>query len=254
MKYVYYYQTSGNENRSGEIKARDRADAYTKLRKQGIRPYRVVGDDPVRWRPVAYWTALAAAVTAAAAAFFFAEPAERADAPLVRQQLAGDAAYIACEANAGWTNSLSSALDRRLAAYAQPGWDASRRNAPGADSAALAEELATPPETSPGERPELRQLKRIVIGMRAEAKEALAAGGTLADYFAALEDRQRDEIEFRARAVARFLDTPPSLRPRMFVTLNLRLRSRNLAPIPESMLDDDQRSLVHNDLAAEPRN
>ena len=50
MKYTYYYQTKQNENKTGVIDARDRADAYTKLRKQGLRPYRVVGDDPAKWR------------------------------------------------------------------------------------------------------------------------------------------------------------------------------------------------------------
>ena len=51
MKYRYLYQDSENATHAGEIAARDRADAYTKLRKQGIRPYRVIGDDPWNWRP-----------------------------------------------------------------------------------------------------------------------------------------------------------------------------------------------------------
>ncbi|MBR2839645.1 MAG: hypothetical protein IKE55_12735 [Kiritimatiellae bacterium] len=51
MKYKYLYQDRENRNREGEIDARDRADAYARLRKQGIRPYRVIGDDPWNWRP-----------------------------------------------------------------------------------------------------------------------------------------------------------------------------------------------------------
>ena len=53
MKYKYLYQDKNNVNCEGEIEARDRADAYTKLRKNGIRPYRVIGDDPFDWRPLA---------------------------------------------------------------------------------------------------------------------------------------------------------------------------------------------------------
>lgn len=34
-----------------EVVARDRADAYARLRKMGVRPYRVIGDDPWNWRP-----------------------------------------------------------------------------------------------------------------------------------------------------------------------------------------------------------
>lgn len=51
MVYKYLYQDRENNNREGEIKARNRADAYMLLRKQGIRPYRVIGDDPRNWRP-----------------------------------------------------------------------------------------------------------------------------------------------------------------------------------------------------------
>ena len=51
LKYKYLYQDRDNRNLEGEISARNRADAYQRLRKQGIRPYRVIGDDPWNWRP-----------------------------------------------------------------------------------------------------------------------------------------------------------------------------------------------------------
>ena len=51
MKYKYLYQDKANNNLEGEIAARNRDDAYRLLRKQGIRPYRVIGDDPWNWRP-----------------------------------------------------------------------------------------------------------------------------------------------------------------------------------------------------------
>ena len=51
LKYKYLYQDRGNNNLEGEIVARDRDEAYRLLRKQGIRPYRVIGDDPWNWRP-----------------------------------------------------------------------------------------------------------------------------------------------------------------------------------------------------------
>ena len=50
MKYAYLYQDRDNNNLRGEIVARNRAEAYANLRKQGIRPYRVIGDDPWNWR------------------------------------------------------------------------------------------------------------------------------------------------------------------------------------------------------------
>jgi len=51
LKYKYLYQDKENKNLEGEIVARNRDDAYRLLRKQGIRPYRVIGDDPLNWRP-----------------------------------------------------------------------------------------------------------------------------------------------------------------------------------------------------------
>ena len=51
MTYKYLYQDKSNRNCEGEIKARSRDEAYTILRKQGIKPYRVIGDDPWNWRP-----------------------------------------------------------------------------------------------------------------------------------------------------------------------------------------------------------
>ena len=51
MIYKYLYQDKENRNCEGDIKARDRTAAYALLRKQGIRPYRLIGDDPWNWRP-----------------------------------------------------------------------------------------------------------------------------------------------------------------------------------------------------------
>ena len=66
MTYKYLYQDSKNRNCEGEIKAGSREDAYRQLRKAGIRPYRLIGDDPVRWQPwavaIGYAVLLAAIV------------------------------------------------------------------------------------------------------------------------------------------------------------------------------------------------
>lgn len=53
--YKYLYQDKNNSNCEGEIKARNRNEAYVLLRKRGIRPYRVIGDDPFNWLPWAIW-------------------------------------------------------------------------------------------------------------------------------------------------------------------------------------------------------
>jgi hypothetical protein len=53
LKYKYLYQDKNNQNCEGVVDARNRAEAYMRLRKIGIRPYRVIGDDPFDWRPLA---------------------------------------------------------------------------------------------------------------------------------------------------------------------------------------------------------
>lgn len=53
--YKYLYQDRDNRNCEGEIKAKNRNEAYLLLRKQGIRPYRVIGDDPLNWLPWLVW-------------------------------------------------------------------------------------------------------------------------------------------------------------------------------------------------------
>ena len=112
MKYRYFYQTKDNENKEGWIKAKSRENAYALLRKSGIRPYRVVGDDPVNWKPYAAGTAIVLLATALAATLLLG----REDAaPRPRAQLEGDRGAIAAGVYSGWTNVLSSALDRRLA-------------------------------------------------------------------------------------------------------------------------------------------
>ena len=64
VNYKYLYQDKDNRNCEGWIRARDRNDAYARLRKGGIRPYRVIGDDPWNWRPVAIAVGYAALLVA----------------------------------------------------------------------------------------------------------------------------------------------------------------------------------------------
>ena len=238
MKYTYYYQTKDNENRTGEIKARDRADAYTQLRKQGIRPYRVVGDDPAKWRrylpmaaiviPLVLFGAIVTIVDLRAAR----SAQESENAPLVRQQIVGDESFIVAQIKSDWQEVLPSALDRYLAAYAQPGWEVSQPVPP----ETTLEDLKTPLALSDSDRQEVRQLKRILLQMRKELAELVANGGTLADYAAIITDRQETEVTLRQKAISSFMDTPPSLRRKAFASLNICLRDRNIAPLPESLL------------------
>ena len=228
MKYTYLYQTKENENRRGEITARSRADAYAALRRQGIRPYRLIGDDPVRWQPWAVGAAVAVLAAATVAAWLWAARAgERG--PLSRRQLTGDLVVISDGMASGWDGVFETKLDRYLAAYAQPGWIALPPEATEADVAAFARELDEPLQFTASDPPEVKTLKRIVARMRAEMKEYLSGGGvSVRNYLEFLEDRQDQERSFRAMAADAVARAPDSMRDRVRANVNARLREMGL--------------------------
>lgn len=232
MKYQYFYQTKENENRSGWIAAKDRADAYTQLRKQGIRPYRVKGEDPLRWQPWALGATIAALALALVCALVFGRGGSGRQ-PASRRQLVGDRSVISRGLENGWEGVFATRLDRYLAAYAQPGWIAIPPEVTPEETAAFAQELATPLAYGDGDGPEVVLLKNIVAKMREEMRDYLAQGGSVADYLRFLEDRQDDERAFRNQAADRVARAPESMREGYRLNVNVRLREMGLAELAE---------------------
>lgn len=233
MNYRYLYQTKTNENREGWIKARDRADAYTQLRKQGIRPYRVIGNDPTNWVPWAVGgviSLLVAAVIGLLALLGRApDGSDEGDGPLARGQIGGDAAFVDECVTAGWTNLFSGKLDRCLAAYAIPGTFAEVPVVLPSEHTALVAELeADPQEGAADERSECRRMRRIVLWMREELRGRLKSGESVADYLAFLETRQRRERDLRERAVESVRRAPESYRYSVWRGVNARLEEMGL--------------------------
>ena len=232
MKYQYFYQTSRNENRSGFIKARNREAAYTLLRKQGIKPYRIVGDDPLNWRPWAIGTLVVLLASGLAVATVLVSRAGDDRSPKPRQQLYGDASLIAAGEFSEWADVLSSPLDRYLAAYAQPGSAALPPLLSADEIATVEAELAKGVEYVEGERMEHRQLKNIIATLREEMREHLAAGETVGQYMDFLEERQQQERELRDHAVESLMRVPSSHLYQAWLGINARLRERGIATLP----------------------
>lgn len=233
MKYRYLYQTKDNENREGTIKARSRENAYALLRKSGIRPYRLIGDDPPNWKPYAAGAAILL-LAAALAAVLLRTREDRA--PRARGQLEGDREVIAAGVYSGWTNVFSSALDRRLARYAQPGRYVQPAKLTEEECAAHARELGTAVKEEdvgyvPGERPEHRMLRNIVAKMRRDMRAYLADGGDVAGWFEYLDERQTREREFREKALDAVYRAPESLRERVWLGVNARLKDMGVEPL-----------------------
>lgn len=241
MKYRYLYQTKENENREGEIRAANRAEAYAALRKQGIRPYRVIGDDPWRWRPLALGVLLPLAAIALTAAVFVWRASSDRVAPIPRAQLVGDRSLIFDGVRSCWKDVLASPLDRYLSAYAQPGAAACPPLLTTDELSAFPAELEKGMARSSDESPEVRQLKNILAGMREEMRTALANGSTVGDYLVWLETRQTEELDFRERAAARVRNAPTALRYQTWKGVNERLRARGMEQLeapPDMRLED----------------
>lgn len=239
MKYRYFYQTKENENKEGWIDAKSRENAYALLRKSGIRPYRVVGDDPVNWKPYAAGAAIVLLAAALAAALF----AGRDDrSPRPRAQLEGDRELIAAGVYSDWTNVLSSALDRRLARYAQPGRYVEPQAVSEEERGAFAAELGADVEYVAGEPPEHRMLRNIVAKMRADMRAYIAEGGDVAGYLEFLDERQEQEREFREKALDAVYRAPESLRERAWLGVNARLKDMGIEPLarPAGVAEDDR--------------
>ena len=239
MKYRYLYQTKDNENKEGWIKAKSRENAYAELRKAGIRPYRVIGDDPLNWKPYAAGAVIVLLATALAAVLLAGREDMR---PHPRAQLVGDRAVIDAGVYSGWTNVLSSALDLRLAKYAQPGKFVEASKPSEEECADLLAALDEPVPYVAGEPPEHRMLKNIVAQMREDMCAYIADGGDVAGYFDFLDERQSQEREFREKALDTVYRAPESLRERAWLGVNARLKDMGIEPLarPDGLPDENQ--------------
>ena len=242
MKYVYCYQTKENENRRGEINARDRADAYRLLRKQGIRPYRIIGDDPVRWQPWALGALILVLffVCAVSLLLLFSDRSNIDEGMKKgRRQIGGDKALVVKAFSEGWSGVFKSGLDSVLAMYAQPGWAVVSQEFTDAQIKSFEDDLLHPPSLLVDGVPEYRILHEIVSVIRSELNEHISSGGSLKDYLQMLDKRQELESSLRAKAFNSVLTVDPSLRAAMLKTLNERLSQMGMAELETENKDQE---------------
>lgn len=231
MDFTYSYKTPDGVRHEAEISAPDREQAYSALRERGIRAIKVVPKGLTeeearaeRSRLIRRGIILSVAVGAFAAlvagiVFWSlgrwsvgASPYVRSDGvrtkgankllavPMTRRQIRGDAELVHEATTKGVKFIFPSAGDAFLAAYAIPGVAVDTDELP--SEAEFLSAIAKPVYTFPDETKEYAELKRIVAGMKEEAKMFLASGGGVPDYLKRLQERQRMECEYRAKAEA----------------------------------------------------
>ena len=232
MKYQYFYQTSKNENKDGFVNAKNRAEAYALLRKQGIRPYRVLGDDPVNWQPWAVGAAFFLLVSAFVGYVFLGPQNESAVVEAVRrQQLYGDRDVLRKGLETSWKDVLPTSLDCYLAAYAQPGWIALPPDFTPAEKSRFKDDLSVQIVLDPGDPEIVALLKRIIISMRQEMKAYLDKGGDIDGYLTLLEERQDREIEARRKARETVRAAEKDKRHQVLMNQNYLLSEQGIAEL-----------------------
>lgn len=206
-KFHYFYQSKENKNLDGWIVAQSRDDAYARLRKQSIKPYKVVGKDSLAWKR---WTAIAVLAVALIGtyAWIALRPTSVADAnQSVRHQIYGAESVIRNGMATDWGVCGLDEGERFLAKYAQPGVPvATARVDLNKAASALERALRRRLEPQGGELLEYRQVKQIVEAMKDELRAYISHGGTARLYIGRLQDRQSQEVAYY-RAANQELET-----------------------------------------------
>ena len=108
---------------------------------------------------------------------------------------------IAAAASKNWRIIFSNPADRLLALFAEPGVELSMMpRLPATLKSDMDKALAGRARIEQNDLDEYKQMKCIVEGMKVELRTYLAAGGKLEGYIRRLQKRQREEVEFLAKA------------------------------------------------------
>lgn len=256
MKFIYQYRTPDNRQHKGVVRAATKDDAYALLRQRGMKPGRVeeapgflnkLFGKGKRWLAIGVLGALCLMLIV-----IIARVRQDGDAAsrsildfTTRHQLLGDPAMIGRGVSESWREVFSRPCDRYLSCYAQPGVPVARVEA--AVLKAVIDDMkanlgAEAVEVDETDFDEVRQIKRIVAGMRRELAEYVKDGGTVEQYVVCLAERQKYEVALRNRARDRLAQLRRARLPeREFVEewkkANLELRKFGIAFVP---LDGDE--------------
>ena len=272
MTFVYYYKTSDGVRHEAEIGASSRDEAFAELRKQGIRPIKVIEKNPARVTPgirkrVVFAWVVVAGIGAGALGWFVSRitdadvPSRRLSAeesqdasivtspppvtvvkqenvrrtvakPLARQRIPGDRARIERLKHEAFDNPAETLLAR----FAEPGQEVGTLRPTPEVKATFPKVLKQPLYMRGDELTEAIDLKRIVAGMKREMSAFLEAGGTVDEYLSELQKRQDIEIQHREKAEKRLAkllgEGDPSKAYSFWLQANASLHALGIAPIP----------------------
>jgi len=217
VRFLYQFRTSDNVVHAGVVNAANKDAAFAVLKKQGVRPSRLVEAPGVlnklfgkgkRWIAIGVLCALCLVLCAltlyitheAQSTMHKAQSTMHVFDDCSRRQPIGDAAVIEKGVRTGWADVFELEGERFLASFAIPGVAPAVRTT---TEAALLKALEPHP-SSPVPHPsslsiEARQIKSMVEGMKEELRRFCANGGTPVAYGRRLVERQEQEIGYYNR-------------------------------------------------------
>ena len=240
-KFHYFYQSKENKNLDGWIVAKSRDDAYAQLRKQSIKPYKVVGKDPIAWKR---WAAIAVLAVALAGTYAWlalrSEPVAP-DEQFVRHQIYGAESVIRNGMSTEWSACGLDEGERYLARYAQPGIRVAYRRRTPETASAVEAALARHLEVEDSELLEYRQLKQIVESIKDELREYIKSGGNVDGFLDRLQERQDQEVAYY-NAANQELENAKATMPEdelynLWAAKNAELRAIGLPMLKEPLSD-----------------
>ena len=240
-KFHYFYQSKENKNLDGWIVAKSRDDAYAQLRKQSIKPYKVVGKDPIAWKR---WAAIAVLAVALAGTYAWlalrSEPVAP-DEQFVRHQIYGAESVIRNGISTEWSACGLDEGERYLARYAQPGIKVAYRRKTPETASAVEASLSRHLEVEDSELLEYRQLKQIVESIKDELRAYIKSGGNVDGFLDRLQERQGQEVAYY-NAANQELENAKATMPEdelynLWAAKNAELRAIGLPMLKEPLSD-----------------
>ena len=220
MKFTYYYKKADGIRREGTIEAPSRDDVFTVLRKDGIRPIKVVADASSAGGSVStgikhgvilgIGAGLLISVSSVVSYAFLRDRPQTGPAQASTRSENQEVMRVAKPRPRRWLEHrqdfaydkiFSHPSEAFLARFAEPGFVPADKVPP--FSEALKEDLldclADEILLSPSENESVAALKRIVSGLKSEVEMMLGSGMTVEEVIARFEERQKMEVEHRER-------------------------------------------------------
>ncbi|MBQ7471611.1 MAG: hypothetical protein IJS97_04210 [Prevotella sp.] len=241
MKFRYEYRTRDNVRHEGFVRAVSREAAFETLKSRGVKPS-FVALAPGLFNKLLSWGwrwlvvlvvvmfLLLGAVLLSRQPVAGGNAASSDSISAPRHQIYGDPEVIQRIERGGLALILTNAGDRILASYAQP---ARVINACLPSDCSFPDEIGNVVnddlDIDAGDLQEVRELKQIVNGMKAELRIYLAAGtGTTASYLRRLSERQMQEKRIEEGVQAELKNEKDV---RVWEEKNAQLRRIGLRPI-----------------------